>query len=310
MIIHSRTSPLQIESSNAMILYNTLAHLYTQSGDPFYSFYLFKKDTSNSIAWIHFNQIDDSLVSLPMAPFGGIESQQEIAVTEIQFLLECIDEYVFNNKLKSVSIKSSISCYLFSETANYTDLYLRNRFDIELEQENHVIPVSNVPFESLISNSELRRLRKCRRHSFNAQQISEPLTDKIYDFLSKARRNKGYSLTISQETLRRLLSRFPEQVLVFVVVDSDEIIALTIAVKAAKNVLYNFQPATSIRYENFSPMVFLTDFLYTFCQLNNISYLDLGTSCDHLGLPKPGLLKFKKNLGGIPFSKYTFTKQY
>lgn len=310
LFIHSKASPLHSEKQETKTLYNRLAHLYTQSEDSFYSFYLIEESTSNLLAWIHFSQIDQSLISLPKAPFGGIETLPGISDMAIQFLLECIHDYALACKLSSFSIKSPINCYLSRETRDYRELYRANGFEVSQDLVNHVIPVSATPFEAIISNSEVRRLKKCKRAAFSVTQIDQPLPEEIYDFLSQARKHKGYPLTISLETLRNLFISFPEEVLVFTVFKDDEIIALTIAVKASEDVLYNFQPATSPDYQNFSPMVLLTELLYSYCQHHNIPFLDLGTSCDHHGIQKPGLVKFKENLGCIPFRKYTFTKHY
>lgn len=310
LLIHSKARPLSFEKQKAKALYNSLAHLYTQGEDSFYSFYVVEEGNDNALAWIHFSKINQTLISLPRAPFGGIESRQESSDTAIQFLLECIQDYALKYQLSSVSIKSPVNCYLSRETTVYHELYRANGFEVSQDLVNHVIPVTAAPFESLISNSEVRRLRKCRRSAFIVKQLNHPSPDEIYGFLAQTRKSKGYPLTISLEMVRNLFISFPEEVLVFAVFNSREIIGLTIAVKVKKDVLYNFQPATSPDYQNFSPMVLLTEFLYSYCRHNDISFLDLGTSCDHHGIPKPGLVKFKENLGGTPFRKYTFTKYY
>ena len=48
--------------------------------------------------------------------------------------------------------------------------------------------------------------------------------------------------------------------------------------------------------------------IYEYCQEEKVKILDLGISLDHLGKEKPSLIRFKKNIGGIPSEKITYIK--
>lgn len=304
LYLHGINSPLP--DSNFNFLYNSIQYLYSQP-TIFHSFYLVEKD--EIIAFIHFNlnEQESSLVSLSKAPFGGIEVRKSTPFNAISFLLQCVHDWATSVHIKSISIKIPSNCYYPDAYPNHLNYYLSNNYSVTNNQINHAIPVLVTPFEGRISNSEKRRLQKCRRSGFEVTRANELPLDETFQFLSKARADKSYPLNTSLETLQNLAISFPEKVVTFAIVDSNKIIAATITIRASEGVLYNFLPATASDYAHFSPMVLLTETLYKYCQQQGIAFLDLGTSCDHHGIPKPGLLKFKENLGGIPFEKLTFT---
>ena len=115
-------------------------------------------------------------------------------------------------------------------------------------------------------------------------------------------------MTISPERLITLLHEFPDQFAVFTVMDRDIIAALTVAIRVRHDILYNFLPASNSDYQTFSPMVMLTDGLFTYCRQQGIHLLDLGVSLDANHQPKPGLMRFKRNLGAQESPKLIFEK--
>lgn len=307
--LYRHNETFYLPDSNFDFLYNSPQYLYSQPITIFHSFYLFKKEKEEVIAFIHFNlnEQESSLVSQNRAPFGGIEVRKSTSSNAISFLLQCVNDWAVSIGLKSISIKIPSNCYYLDAHQNHSNHYLSNNYSVTNNQINHAIPVSATPFDKRITNSEKRRLQKCQRSGFEVRGVNELPLEETYQFLSKARADKDYPLNVSLETLQNLAIRFSKKVITFAVFDSNKIIAATIAIRASESVLYNFLPATATDYANFSPTVLLTETVYQYCQQHGIVFLDLGTSCDHHGLPKPSLLKFKENLGGIAFKKLTFT---
>ena len=93
------------------------------------------------------------------------------------------------------------------------------------------------------------------------------------------------------------------------VFDGPTLAALTVAVRVRPDILYNFLPADNPIYRPFSPAVLLTHGLYAHCQQAGIALLDLGVSVDDHRQPKPGLLRFKRNLGAEESVKTVWEKQ-
>jgi len=113
---------------------------------------------------------------------------------------------------------------------------------------------------------------------------------------------------MTRSRLEALITEFPDDCIVFAVKDKDRIIALSLTVRINKTILYNFLPAALAAYNKFSPSVMLTQAIYEYCQHENITILDLGISLDQNGLEKPGLLHFKKNIGGKDSLKICYQK--
>ena len=80
------------------------------------------------------------------------------------------------------------------------------------------------------------------------------------------------------------------------------------AIRVRDDILYNFLPASNPSYYAHSPMVMLMAELFGYCQRHRIQLLDLGTSLDGNQQPKPGLMRFKRNLGVRESPKLTFEK--
>ena len=84
-------------------------------------------------------------------------------------------------------------------------------------------------------------------------------------------------------------------------------IAATIAIMASDDMLYNFSPAHDWDYNQFSPVVMLTEGLYGFCKSHNIHQLDLGTSYLDDAINE-GLKSFKSRLGAETFISHSYRK--
>jgi hypothetical protein len=89
--------------------------------------------------------------------------------------------------------------------------------------------------------------------------------------------------------------------------DQDKMVAASISIRVNENVLYTFYYDHLRAYDSVTPIVFLCDGLYNFCQKNQLSLLDLGTSNPN-GKLNQSLLDFKLSLGAVPSPKLTFQK--
>ncbi|MBE9464785.1 GNAT family N-acetyltransferase [Dyadobacter subterraneus] len=301
----------EIPLSFEPFLYQTADYLNAQNCDRRFSFYLFRKGEALSAACIHFTNIDTSFVSPLRAPFGGVQCDEKCKANELSFFLRCVEDWFSSqtNATKCI-IRTAATCYksadkhflLFNsyETAGYK---------ITRKFINHHIPVSRSPFVNTIIPAERRRLAKCRKSGFQAELYAKPDFEIVYNFIHNSRSEKGYLMSMTPKQVDVLINKFPHQCRIFVVRDESKIIAMSVTVLVSKGILYNFLPADLSDYKSFSPMVYLLETVYNYCQKEEIRILDLGISTDHHGIEKPGLLKFKKNLGGIESFKITYEKK-
>lgn len=164
------------------------------------------------------------------------------------------------------------------------------------------------PYEARLHPSERRRLHKCQRHGLRVEQEPPLLLPLAYAFLRRCREEKGQALSLTEAQLTTLFRDFPRDYLLFSVRDAQgDWAALTVAVLAGRGVLYNFYPASPLRYNAFSPVVLLNAGLHAFGQASGLRLLDLGTSSLPEG-PNESLLRFKRHLGGVPSLKLTLDK--
>lgn len=290
-------------------LFNTTEHLRSQGDKEPISFCLSKINSPLILAFIHFSKKQELEFQSPFqAPFGGISCHEECTSDELNFLLSCAMKTAIFENLKCVTITARPSCYDHRLHDIMDKIYFKAGFKHFLVQRNFYIEVKKIPFSDTICKQESRRLNKCKRAGFQVAQVKTISTSTIYLFLQNSYAQKQYPLSISESQLESLLMRFPDNFLVFAVHNESELIAVSIAVRISEKVLYNFLMADLLSHRSFSPGVLLYEEIYSYCQNEEITILDQGISVDHNGIEKPGLIRFKKNLGGKESSKITYKK--
>lgn len=305
-IQHSVTIiPLSFEA----FLYQNTNYLNSTGHAKKFSFYLFRTGEIASVACIHFTKNYTGYISPERAPFGGIQCDKKCSADELSFLLCCVENWFSSQPDCTLSIKTPPACYdtdplhnLLTGTYDLAGYKIANRF------ANHHIPVSSLAFFENIIPSEARRLARCKNSGFRAGLYEDPNIEIVYNFIKESRAAKGYLMSMTSGQLEILINNFPEHCQIFMVTDGGKIIALSVTILVCKEVLYNFLPADLPDYKSFSPMVQLTEAIYNYCQRKKIAILDLGISLDNNGNEKPGLLKFKKNLGAKVSYKITYEK--
>jgi hypothetical protein len=130
----------------------------------------------------------------------------------------------------------------------------------------------------------------------------------MYLLIKENRESKGFPISMHADDITKLFTNYPNDYLGFTVRDNNKLIASSIGVKVNSGVLYYFLPAYSDQYHSYSPMVFLLDGMYSFCQKNKFEILDLGIATAQ-GIPNEGLIKFKEHLGAKKSLKLSFYKR-
>lgn len=299
-----------IQLSFQAFLYQTADHLNTQNSSQYYSFYLFREGQIPAAGCIHFTKQNKVYTSPARSPFGGIQCDEKCTSDEICFFLGCIDDWFNTQDNYAVNIKTAPQCYHPARVNNlFGSAYQLAGYNVSDRFTNYHIPISTKSFSANITSAERRRLSRCKKTGFGASLYDNPDIKIVYHFIQESRDAKKYLMSVTLEQLNTLLSRFPQHCLIFIVTDKEKIIALTVTILVGKNVLYNFLPADLPSYKNFSPTVYLIEAVYNYCQKEKIAILDLGISLDSNGNEKPGLLKFKKNIGAQASLKITYAKK-
>ncbi|HCW06059.1 MAG TPA: hypothetical protein DGG95_01695, partial [Cytophagales bacterium] len=153
-----------------------------------------------------------------------------------------------------------------------------------------------------------RRLKQCEKEKLTFLKLSNTELKKIYAFINECREERNMSLSMTYEELDRVVEKFPNEFFLFGVFKEDELMAAVISIQVSQTILYNFYPAHKKAFDQLSPMVFLLDNQYKFCQAAGIQILDLGTSALD-NKTNFSLLNFKTQVGGIASLKLVFEKE-
>lgn len=288
--------------------FNTPDHLNQQSTGGAHTVTALNRMTHQTEARCTFFVQSGRAISPAAAPFGSVEFIQTLPDAVLGDLIDALVDEARETRAPTLRLVNYPHCYAPEQAHRLTEQLLRRGFRITAADQNFFLPIGSDAFEATIDASERRRLRKCRRAGFRVEHGCCSDLDAVMSFLVRTRQQQGYQLTLPSDCLRHLIQTFPDQFLVFRVLDGSAIAALTVAVRVRDDILYNFLPASDPAYHAYSPMVLLTDGLFAYCQKRQIRLLDLGMSLDENHQPKPSLMRFKRNLGAQESPKLTFEK--
>ncbi len=286
-------------------IYNTLNFIQLKKDyQPVYCFQL-DAETKNIINSIYFLCRDKKAISIPESPFGGFNIRATKGYHLDEFVFKIID-HLKAKQIDEIIIKSPTNFYLSEVEQTSIQGLLNLGFCIDEEAINHHIVVTDANFDEIIHEMQKRKIKKAKTFNLNFREYKLSEISTVYAFINKCRIQKGVSINISLPQLLNAFKAIPESYKAFVVEMEDNIIAATIAVKVNDQVIYNYLPASDQAYNFLSPMVFLLNGLYAFCQSNNFKVIDLGISTlnNH---PQDSLIKFKERMGGIMSKKLTYT---
>lgn len=280
-------------------------HLGLQASTGWHSFFV-KQDDSLA-ALVHFHLTNREAASPYRSPFGSFlfsDTLPEAAL--IDFIAYC-ESRLMDNGIKSVNLKNQPHTYHPGKNQMLLVILGKLGYSVAREETSAILSVTDKSFESGLHKSEKKRLRKCRAGSLDFARMPLEQLQKIYVFLEACREEKGYSLSMPFDEIRKLADAFPERIVLTAVLDKSKIVAANISIRVYEAVLYNFYHDHAGEYDHLSPVVLLNEGLYRFCQADAVRLLDLGTSNIN-GQVNESLLAFKLHLGAQPSRKLTFVK--
>ena len=289
-------------------LFNEAQHLNQQSGGEFYLLSALQSETKQAEARCALFISPTQALSPIAAPFGSIEFTATLPDAALDQFIRVLIDAARQAGAIHLRLVNYPHCYAPRQADRLIQALLTHGFTLAERNQTFFLPVDSRPFENSIVPAEQRRLRKCRKANFTFAHWQTPVLTEVVDFIQNTRQQQGYPVTICADRLTGLLREFPDQFVVFSVHNGPQLIALTIAVRVRHDILYNFMPASDPAYNSFSPMVLLLDGIYGYCQQQGIQLFDLGIALDSNRQPKPGLMRFKRNLGAQESPKFVFGK--
>jgi hypothetical protein len=247
-------------------------------------------------------------VSPLRASFGSFEFAKNYSSLELKNFVAHIESFAKEKKLSGLSITSWPDCYAPEQAMLLKSTLLDSGFQILIEDHNYHLE-TGTPFESLIHVSERGKLNKCIKAGFKFSTGTLDDIKKIHELVSEARKQRGHPLSMSFDDYLQMFERFPGRYVLFKLTDGDKLIAACTGVKINSKILYNFLGADDVAYKGYSPMVMLMKGAYDYCLDHGYEIFDLGIGTAS-GVPNPGLIQFKKYIGGEFSSKFTYRKSY
>ena len=296
-----------IIETNAKYIFNTPQHLALQASEGWTCYYTLNQKRE-CIAFVWINVTTLVAYSPLRAPFGSIETTSDIEPKVLYDFLAYVVSAAKTSRLKKLLFKNPPEVYNASSSSLLTTFLLNQEFSITQAEVSSVIPITTNSYSEKITEWEHRKLKQAKTAGFRFAQTDATQLDRNYTFLETCRKEKGYSLSMSLHNVQTLLQTFPDKILLFSVEQDNQLAAACIAIQVSVDVLYTFYYDHAKAFDSYSPVVSLLEGIYQYCQSNNTQLLDLGTAALN-NQPNFPLLTFKNHLGGIPSSKFTFSKE-
>ena len=289
-------------------IFHNPKHLQLQSATGWRSFVMLSNVNRSIAALLHVHIEGENAVSPLRSPYGSILFSKTLASESITEFVNFIETNLKGKGVKKLTLKNPPEIYAPNESERLQKILTSLGYECT-EEISAVLPVTLEKFESALHHSEKKRLRKCKESGLTFNQL--PLHDLsiVYEFLKTCREEKGYSLSLSLDEIKRVINVFPEEFFLTSVTTNDgQFVAANISIQVNERVLYNFYHDHLASYDALSPVVFLNEGLYQICQQRKLLLLDLGTS-QAGGKLNESLLSFKLKLGAQPSNKFTFVKK-
>jgi hypothetical protein len=191
------------------------------------------------------------------------------------------------------------------------NILLRNGSTLSGHELSYDMQVDDTPFIHRVSDGNAKRIRKCVREGFIAEQVSSVLYDEVYRLIANNRQRRGFPTTMTRNQLQRMVATFPDRLHYFAVFRNEsraEMLAAAVCISITDSILYVLYWGDAAGVEQHSPVTLLASCIYDFCGKRGFQLLDVGTSTV-MGEPNDGLIRFKRALGFSETLKLTFSLQ-
>lgn len=294
-------------SADALYVYNSPRHLHLQAKTGWIVFEL-TGPRHTLLARISVNIKQSTALSPVRAPFGSFEIYSRVSNAKLLKFVQFVEAGLEQKKIKQLVIKSWPVLYQPKQAIQlYNVLVDKLQFKVS-EEVCSIIPVDKSGLSVRMKISERQKARKAEKmFSFSMCKPTEYKT--IYDFILSCRHERQQTLSLSWKEMRKTVSTLPKHFIFFKLATATDIAAAAIVIRVSDSIWYTFYYAHAATYNKVSPVVHLLECIYKYAANEKIKLIDLGTSMVHDKVNK-SLLHFKKSVGAVTGSKFTFSKMY
>ncbi len=289
-------------------LFNKIKHINTQGVDKRADYFIINNVKKRIEGKIHFLLHKQIAYSPYKSLFGSFEFSPRIHPNLLLEFWKFIENDLLSRKIEEIKITNFADCYAPKKAELIKTTLEKAGFSIALKAVNHHISIDENSYINRLHRMEKRKLKKCHKNGFTFHE--EPISNAtdIYNYIQTCRIEQGLSASVSLDKLLDYLQHFPQNYLFFSVRNKGELVAVTIAIKVHRQILYNFLPASLRKFKPYSPSVLLNAGLYNYCQDHRYELLDLGISTEPDGKNQDSLILFKERLGCEMSYKYFYEK--
>lgn len=292
----------------ASYVYNDPAFLRSNNNFVQHHFYWVADSCNEAHAHVAFSIADNIAYSPHRLPFGGLEVSLNLSERSIAEFLEAVEIKLKSLSIKAIRIHQAPNAYFNQSLIN--GALITHGFDIIQERVFHAITVDQSDIFERMHKMEQRKIKKCRDACAEFKELKKSEKVKAFEWIERFRTLDYKPPSMTWVDLEDVNQRNPKLYKVFGVFIDGHMLAATVLVMVNKQAVYHFMPASHVDfpgYKKFSPMVFLVEGLYNWCQSNGIKTLDLGTSYVEMKM-KASLAQFKENIGGKSSEAYSWEK--
>ena len=291
-------------------LYVRPAHLaLAPAAGPGFSAYLEDAAAGRTLAQLHlsYDSVAGVARSPAQAPFGAVQLAPGLGRWAVHQLLDAAEAELRRLGIGRLAMRGYPFAYEPAGAATLAEVLRQRGYRVALAEQNYHLDPARA-YEAHLHPSERRRLHKCRRAGLVVEQEPAYLLPQAYEFIHACRQERGQALSLPLERVQALFRAFPREHFLFSVREPNGAwAALTVAIQVSDAVLYNFYPASPLRYNALSPVVLLNEGLHAFARASGLTVLDLGTSTLDSG-PNASLLRFKRHLGAVAGLRLSWEK--
>jgi hypothetical protein len=270
---------------------------------PNYHLFQWEAPDGNFSMQMAYSLDNQNAISIPSAPYAGIEFSGMIEKPLIERAIAAMIEALKRRNVHSIQIKQAPNCVTHLPKDLMLGMGFRAQREINHHQDLKVYQLDR------LHKMQQRRISKCEKLGFHFQEETLDQAEPIHDFIAQCRQQQGLVINITKEKFLSVVHAIPEHFRIYSVFTAEgKRCAATVCIKVNEHVMYNYLPAFDRAYSTHSPLAYLLHQISLQLQQEAYNYFDLGIS-SIAGQSQESLIRFKQRMGGLVSDRLTFFMQ-